>query len=653
MGESTGEESSGAESNPPAHPVFLSYASTDAATAQGICEFLESHGVSCWMAPRDVRPGTEYADAIVAAINEAKSVVLVLSGSAVASSHVGREVERAASKRKQLVAFRIDPAPLSRSFEYFLSNSQWIDVPALGMPAALDKLAEAVGQGAVQAGASDADFPGRRKRRRLAVAVAVGLAVVVVIVLGVYCWTSKRSSHTTAAAIGDKSIAVLPFVDMSEKKDQEYFGDGMAEEILDLLAKIPGLTVIGRTSSFQFKGQNEDLRSIGKTLNAAYVLEGSVRRSPDQIRITAQLINTKTGTHEWSETYDRPIGDVLKLQNAIAAAVVREMQLTVSPDNVYRQTSVKNPEAYDVYLRGRHAFDRHDAEGLAEAVSMFQRALDNDPNFADAAVSLAWAKASQAQFDFEPPAAAFEQSRAAAMTALKLDPNNAGAHAALGQIYLVYDWDWEAAEREFQQVTRLAPGSVDAHYSNTLLSLTLGHWDDALKELKGGISQDPLDPDSFQILGQLQATRGHLAEAEAALRRLIEIHPTYAYAHYYLGLVLLLRGNPENALREMQAETTEDGKQQGVTIVLYALGKRTDSDSALAAMIKDQANRNAVGIADVYALRGRPDEAVQWLDRAYVQKDPELYVVKSETELQGLNSDPGFKAFLKKMNLPE
>ena len=337
----------------------------------------------------------------------------------------------------------------------------------------------------------------------------------------------------------------------------------------------------------------------------------------------------------------------------LLAAVVREMQLTVSPDNVYRQTSVKSPEAYDVYLRGRHAFDRHDAEGLAEAVSMFQRALDNDPNFADAAVSLAWAKASQAQFAFEPPAAAFEQSRAAAMTALKLDPNNAGAHAALGQIYLVYDWDWAAAEREFQQVTRLAPGSMDAHYSNTLLSLTLGRWDDALKELKVGISQDPLDPDSFLLLGQLQATRGHLPEAEVALRRLIEIHPTYSYVHYYLGLVLLLRGNREDALREMEAETTDDGKQQGVTIVLYALDKRTESDSALAEMIRDQANRNAVGIADVYALRGRSDEALRWLERAYAQKDPELYVVKSETELQGLNSAPGFKAFLRKMNLPE
>ena len=193
---------------------------------------------------------------------------------------------------------------------------------------------------------------------------------------------------------------------------------------------------------------------------------------------------------------------------------------------------------------------------------MFQPALDQDPNFADAAVWLASAT-SQAQFAFEPPTTAFEEARRAAMTALKLDPTSAGAHAALGQVHLIYDWDWPAAEKEFEQVTRLAPGSIDAHYSQTLLSLTLGRWDDALKELKAGIAQDPLDPDSFLNLGQLQASRGHLPEAESALRRLIEIHPTYAYAHYYLGLVLQLRGDQQNALREMQAKPRMMGNSRG------------------------------------------------------------------------------------------
>ena len=207
----------------------------------------------------------------------------------------------------------------------------------------------------------------------------MGLAVaplVVIAVISIKFLTSRRIADepppsTAARAMSDKSIAVLPFADMSEKHDHEYFGDGMAEEILDLLTKIPDLTVIGRTSSFQFKGKNEDLRSIGTKLNAAYVLEGRVRNSGDQIRITAQLINTRTGAHEWSETYDRHIGDVLKLQDAISAAVVRELQLTVAPDNLSSRSTLKSAEAYDLILRGRHAADRLDRDGLDEAANFF------------------------------------------------------------------------------------------------------------------------------------------------------------------------------------------------------------------------------------------------------------------------------------------
>ena len=215
----------------------------------------------------------------------------------------------------------------------------------------------------------------------MVVAVAVVIALGVGGVLAARLWQSKHGANPAPvlAAISDKSIAVLPFTDMSQKKDQEYFGDGMAEEILDLLAKIPGLTVIGRTSSFAFKGKNEDLRKIGTELNAAYVLEGSVRSSGDQVRITAQLINTQTGAHEWSETYDRPIGDVLKLQDAIAAAVARELQLTVASDHFKPRDSLKSAEVYDLILRGRHAADRWDKEGLDEAVTLFQQALDRDP----------------------------------------------------------------------------------------------------------------------------------------------------------------------------------------------------------------------------------------------------------------------------------
>src|SRR5258708_5705033 len=294
--------------------VFISYASQDVTVANSVVENLEQQGIRCWIAPRDVTPGSQYADEIVGAINDAKVLVLVLSQHAVASSHVGREIERAASKRRRIVALRADAAPLTRALEYFLSESQWIDAAALGMPAALAKLAQAVARAlsapshtnpVMEAGLGDSGTPTTIRPvgvNRIALAAVFLIALVAAVALGVHFWPTKRgdAQAPTVAAISEKSIAVLPFADMSQKKDQEYFGDGMAEEILDLLAKIPALTVIGRTSSFQFKGKNGDLRKIGTELNAAYVLEGRVRNAGDQVRITRKLMNTQTGAHEWS-----------------------------------------------------------------------------------------------------------------------------------------------------------------------------------------------------------------------------------------------------------------------------------------------------------------------------------------------------------------
>jgi TolB-like protein len=645
--------------------VFVSYASQDAAVANSVVEALERQGIKCWIAPRDVTPGSQYADAIVGAINDAKVLVMVLSLSAVASPHVGREVERAASKQRRIIAFRTDSAPLTRALEYFLSESQWIDVPALGLPAALAKLTQAVGQVLASpstpspepgAGISTSGQPmavrSTRIGKRLALAAAAVVMCVVVVGLAVHFWSTKGQAPAVAAS-SDKSIAVLPFADMSQKKDQEYFGDGMAEEILDLLAKIPGLTVIGRTSSFQFKGKNEDLRKIGTELNAAYVLEGSVRSSGDQVRITAQLINTKTGAHEWSETYDRPIGDVLKLQDAIAAAVVRELQLAVDADLLNSQSTVRSTEAYNLYLRGRHAADRWDKEGFDEAVTLFQEALDRDATFADAAAELALAYEWQGEEDYVTPATAFEQARRAAATALSQNPKSARAHFAAGLIHVNYDWDWPRAEREFQQVAALAPGSADALIGEEALSLVFGRWEDGLRQIKTALAQDPLRATSYYHLAEIQMRRGHLADAEVAIRRGLDIRPTYEWGHWLLGLVLLARADHESALLEMQGVTVDDGWQAGLAMVYYALGRKADSDAALALMLAHHADDDAFEIANVYAFRGQPDEAMHWLERAYAQKDAGLIYVKAELPLKNIEGDARYKAFLKKMNLPE
>ena len=554
-------------------------------------------------------------------------LVLVLSESSIASSHVGKEVERASSKRRPIIALRTDAAILTPALEYFLSESQWIDASATHRDSAYVRLVDAirdpqpVGAGGT-APLGAAETPKARSNRKLLMVSFAVAALAVTAVISIRLVTSKRiaaelPTSTASTTISAKSVAVLPFADMSEKHDHEYFGDGMAEEILDLLTKIPDLTVIGRTSSFQFKGRNEDLRAIGSKLNVAYVLEGSVRNSGDQVRITAQLINTRTGAHEWSETYDRHIGDVLKLEDAISAAVVRELQLSVAPGYSGSGSTVESAEAHDLILRGRHAEDRLDKEGLDEAATLFQEALDRNPRSTDAAAGLAQAYVLQEEVGSLAPDVGFEQARLAAADALKWDPKNVLAHVVMARIHFAYDWDWVAAQRELQQAMTITPGNADVLYGEAVLSQILGREDDALRQTRALLARDPINPSALVELSNIQAARDHLPEAEATMRRVLDIRPTWAYGHYSLGYILLERGDRNGALIEMQQETMDDGKQEGLALVYYALGRKAEADSVLAGMLKDQAAGNALNIAEVYAFRGQSDEAMHWLERAY------------------------------------
>ena len=488
--------------------------------------------------------------------------------------------------------------------------------------------------------------------------VIIGAAALVAIGVAAWVgWHSWSSSHTAAqpskVAMQDKSIAVLPFTDMSEKKDQEYFGDGMAEEIIDLLVQSPGLKVIGRASSFQFKGKSEDLRSIAKQLGVAYVLEGSVRKSGDRLRVTAQLVDSRNGTPRWSQTYDRDFGEVLKLQDEIATKVVRLVQADAFFSEFVSRKRLRSPEAYTVYLRGQYALDRIDQPGLEQAVSDFQRALELDPAFADAAASLANAYQLLGAYALMPPAEAFEKGRLAAQLAIQLDPRQQDAHTVLGNIHISYDWDWAAAEREFKLAVAATVPQGAVLPPNPLLSLTMGRWDDALEGTNASIAWDPLNPESYFFLGLVQLCRGRFPEAEAALRRTVELSPAFAFAHYDLALVSLARNEPNKALVEFSKDPNELVRLVGSALANFKLGNKRESDAALAQMIKNYADYSPSGVATVYAFRGESDEAFKWLDRAYMEKDALLYAIKFRTEFNRLHDDPRYKAFLKKMNLPE
>jgi TolB-like protein len=546
------------------HDVFVSYASQDAALANAVVGTLEKQGVRCWIAPRDVVPGSLYADKIVGAINDAKVVVLVLSEHSVASPHVGKELERASSKRRRIVAFRTDSAPLTRGFEYFLSESQWIDVGTGGTDVAIAKLVEAVRRhldpSAVMESHAHSDPPtvspkGEVSRARWMAAAGVVVAVLTLAYFAVdKIWLSKRIAEekpvaaappATVPAIPEKSVAVLPFVDMSEKKDQEYFSDGLSEELIDHLAHTTDLKVIARTSSFQFKGKNEDMRTIGLRLGVMNLLEGSVRTSGHAIRVTAQLINVHDGTHRWSETFDRQMGDIFKVQDEIAAAVVVALQATMEivPS---RRVLEGNIDSYNELLKGKYFRQRVTKTDSERAIAAFMRAIDLDATNATAWVQLGVVYNMRGLKGWMTPREALVAAREAANRALAIDPHSAAAHDLLGTLEWNYNYDLVAANVEYRRADELDPGGASRYLlGDAKEAMSQDQPDTAVKIMRKAVELDPLDSWTLGWLAHTLESANRLAEAEQVARQLLELNSGYAGAHCSLGEILLEEHNPD------------------------------------------------------------------------------------------------------------
>ena len=692
----------------PSRAVFLSYAKEDAEAVRQIAETLRSGEVEVWFDQNELRGGDAWDRHIRKQIHDCRLFVAIISANTEARNegYFRREWRLAVDRWHDmaddtpfLVPVVIDNThdATARVPDQF-RHVQWTRLPGGHTPPAfVDQVmrllmqnrhvspispkvtADSASGGAfaaphfapsgVTSGAAPALTQLGRTFWRSKIAGLLVAAVLAVVggyfafdrlVLSKRVAAGAKSSSTVCRSAGSaphegsgRSIAVLPFVDMSEKHDQEYFGDGMAEEILDLLVKIPALKVIGRTSSFRFKGKTDDLRAIGTALGATYVVEGSVRRSGDDVRVTAQLIDTRDGAHRWSEKYDRRVSDVLKVQTEIATGLVRALQLEVAGTDQIQAKAVSNSEAYDVYLRGLHASNRFDQAGFEEAVSDFRRALELDPSFVLAAEELAMNLASLTDWGYLPTKSGWEQARDAAESTLKLDSKSGRAHAVLGYVHTLYDSDWPGAKREFDIAMGLTPHDPMVLEYAAMERLAVGKWPETMHYLDAATTADPLDPGLLEVRVWAYLRMGRIAEAESSARRLLEIAPTYAWGHYDLGLSLLLKGMPDAALLEIDKEPAEEAKLSGLAVVYLALHRTREANEALARLETDYGSTGAMDIARAYAFRGQKNEAFKWLDRAYAQRDTELFLLKGDPLLKNLEGDSRHSAFLRKLTLPE
>jgi len=457
--------------------------------------------------------------------------------------------------------------------------------------------------------------------------------------------TTPGTAPTKAGA--DRSIAVLPFVNMSADKDQEYFADGISEELLNLLAQVPQLRVIARTSSFSFKGKEVDIAEIAQKLNVANVLEGSVRKSGDTLRITAQLIRTSDSSHLWSQTYDRPLDNIFAVQDEIAAAVVAQLKLKLL--GAAPKVKAADPKAYALYLQARQLGRLGTADGNEQSIALLQQALAIDPGYAAPWNGLARNYISQAILGLRSIEDGVRLARAAVDKALALDPNFAPAHVILGWIAMSYDGDLAAAARHYERALALEPTNTDIIRSAALLLATLGRLDTAMALTEYMVARDSVNPIGHGSLGNLRLHAGRLDEAIASYRNVLSLSPSFGGAQSQIGLALLLKGDSPGALAAMQKESSEMWRMIDLPMAWHALGKKAESDAALAELIRKHEKDSAYNIAYVLAYRGETDRAFEWLDKAVAYKDLGLSEIMVEPLLINLHEDPRWLPFLRKI----
>ncbi|MDX1503281.1 MAG: protein kinase [Thermoanaerobaculia bacterium] len=479
-------------------------------------------------------------------------------------------------------------------------------------------------------------------------------AAAVLLAVGAVIWLAadrEAADAPPSPEVPSASIAVLPFADLSPQKDQGYFTDGLSEELINAFAQVPGLRVAARTSSFQFRGGNEDLRAVGEKLNVATLLEGSVRKSDNQLRITAQLVSAADGFELWSRSYDRELDDIFVIQEEIARSVAAALQgPLVGQGSALSRPRAGNAEAYSAYLRGQLFLDQRSWQS---ARRHFERALAVDPAYALARVGLGATYLNLGGGSLLSMEEACPRAREAVETALELDPRLPEAWALLANVRRFCDLDWAGAYAAAKEALARGPSSVHALRAGAGAAQTLGRHQEAIALARRAVELDPLSVGALRRLGITLRNAGRLDEAEAIYTQALELGPAQV-VRPSLAIVHLLQGRPEAALEELAQESSEaNSRLFALALAYHDLDRQEEAEAAMAELIEGYRTTDAFQIAVVYAYRGDSDLAFEWLERALDQRDPGLAAAGFYLGLDRLHDDPRWPLFLEKLGLAD
>ena len=660
----------------PSHAVFLSYASQDAEAAQKICEALRAAGIEVFLDQSELRGGDVWDQKIRQEIHDCALFIPIISGNT-ASRHEGYfrlEWDLADQRSHMMARSRVFVVPVcldatteaASDVPESFRRAQWTRQPAGETPPAfVERIRRLLSPGLplrTQPAASTASSAGAALREHVppfwhSKPILLVIVAVVLAAAPAYFWISKHLPPSTAAfAPPPHSIAVLPFVNMSGDKEQEYFSDGLTEELLNSLAEINELQVAARTSAFSFKGKDTDIGTIARKLNVASVLEGSVRRSGNTVRVTTQLINAVTGYHLWSHTYDRDLGDMLKLETEISGAVASALKVSLLGEVATKIElgGTRNPGAFDAYLRGRKAhLAAHGDKDYQTAITAYTEAIGLDPNYALAFANRSLALRNYANEVSGPVVReSFDKAQSDARKAIALAPDLAEGHLALALYFANGALDFSPANEEFERALALAPGNAQVLRPYGHFAVNMGRTEVGIATARRAVVLDPLSRDSHRDLGYALYSARQNKEAIAAYQDALALDPDDPRIHALRGVAYYALGDFQSARASCERKADYWESQWCLALTYDKLGRHADAEAQLAKLKAAQGDDVSYQYVAIYAQWGNTPKALEWLETAVRVRDAGLEEMKADPQMDPVRKEPRFQAIERELKFP-